>query len=88
MTHRVWSQPSDASYHAVEARLRSYAADVEAQRQREKAAADAHPPCLSTAHRAGLACFGLGAAHRIDPGLKVLGAALSVLARARLIAPK
>ena len=65
MTHRVWSQPSDASYHAVEARLRSYAADVEAQRQREKAAADAR-----------------------TPGLKVLGAALSVLARARLIAPK
>lgn len=37
-------------------------------------------PCLSPALSAGLACFGLGAARRIDPGFKAFGAALCVLA--------
>ncbi|MDE2621519.1 MAG: type-F conjugative transfer system secretin TraK [Sphingomonadales bacterium] len=37
-------------------------------------------PCLSPALGAGLACFGLGAARRIDPGFKAFGAALCVLA--------
>ncbi|QTH23422.1 hypothetical protein HRJ34_07955 [Rhizorhabdus wittichii] len=40
VTHLVWAGQSDAGYQAVDSRLRAHAAEIEAQRQRDREAAD------------------------------------------------